>query len=433
VDEVGAKRLTATELLREDGAKLERLIGELTALSRVDHMDFRGTGIAYFGATGNWNDLDDSGRQLQTYALEEYRHLLAALRVLLRSQPAEALGEFEKSADAVMEFLERERTYSKTADDARTAAIEALHSQLDRLSHLYDRGDGRDVYVPDTNALLYNPALEEWRFDESRTFELVLAPSVVVELDELKINDRNEDVRNKAEGLIRRIKGYRQRGELTAGVALVSGTSTIKAFPVEPRLDESLPWLDPANRDDRFIATALEIVRQHPRSAVTIVTRDLNLQNKAEYARLPFIEPPGEPQPPRRRRPKVALREFRFNGGEAGRLRFYATVQNIDDRIIVGELAARIGSEEMVVEPRQVNLLVNVKPIAVLIFVPRPRLGDLVPALNNEPTLYGDTLELEMRVDGGVAASDEWSELVYDDANQQRAEIQQQIWRDRSS
>jgi hypothetical protein len=55
---------------------------------------------------------------------------------------------------------------------------------------------------------------------------------------------------------------------------------------------ESLPWLDPSNRDDRFLASRFGIVRSHPRRAVTIVTRDINPQNKADFASLPFVEPP---------------------------------------------------------------------------------------------------------------------------------------------
>jgi hypothetical protein len=54
----------------------------------------------------------------------------------------------------------------------------------------------------------------------------------------------------------------------------------------------SLPWLDPTNDDDRLIAGLLEVMRTYPHSAVLLVTRDVNLQNKAELARVPFIEPP---------------------------------------------------------------------------------------------------------------------------------------------
>ena len=47
--------------------------------------------------------------------------------------------------------------------------------------------------------------------------------------------------------------------------------------------------------DDRLLATVVEVMRLHPHSPVTLVTRDINLQNKAEFACIPFVEPP-EPE-----------------------------------------------------------------------------------------------------------------------------------------
>jgi predicted ribonuclease YlaK len=177
-------------------------------------------------------------------------------------------------------------------EEARQRALSALDKQCSLLDRLHDGGEGADVYLPDTNALLHHVDLERWAFPDSERFELVLGPSILVELDELKINHRNPDVRQKAERLISRIKGYRTRGQLTRGVPLRKPVSMIRAIATEPRLEESLPWLDPDSRDDRFIATVIEVIRNRPRSAVTIVTRDINLQSKAELASLPFVEPP---------------------------------------------------------------------------------------------------------------------------------------------
>jgi predicted ribonuclease YlaK len=101
------------------------------------------------------------------------------------------------------------------------------------------------------------------------------------------------------ESLIRRIKGYRARGALTAGVPLRKGVSTFRALATEPALDKSLPWLDPTNDDDRMIATVVEVMRQHPRSTVMLVTQDINLQNKAELASVPYVEPPVAKAPER--------------------------------------------------------------------------------------------------------------------------------------
>jgi predicted ribonuclease YlaK len=46
------------------------------------------------------------------------------------------------------------------------------------------------------------------------------------------------------------------------------------------------------NNDDRLLAGLIEVMRLHPRCPVLLVTRDINLQNKAEYAGFRFVEPP---------------------------------------------------------------------------------------------------------------------------------------------
>src|SRR5712691_3817241 len=141
-------------------------------------------------------------------------------------------------------------------------------------------------------ALLYNPKLESWQFSDFRCFTITLTPTVLSELDRHKVEHRNTDVRERADKLIRQIKEYRRRGRLTDGVPLIKSASRIRALAVEPKVEEALPWLDPQSNDDRILASMIEIMRQNPRSPVMLVTRDINLQNKAETARVVFIEPP---------------------------------------------------------------------------------------------------------------------------------------------
>ena len=57
-------------------------------------------------------------------------------------------------------------------------------------------------------------------------------------------------------------------------------------------MEDSLPWLDANNDDDRIIASVVEMMRVRPRCEVVLVTRDINMQNKAEFARITFVEPP---------------------------------------------------------------------------------------------------------------------------------------------
>jgi predicted ribonuclease YlaK len=122
-------------------------------------------------------------------------------------------------------------------------------------------------------------------------FLLILTPTVLSELDEMKIVYRVEAVREKAEKIIRQIQEFRRRGSLVTGVPIVKGKSVLKALATEPIFSEAPAWLDRDNADDRLLASTVEILRKNPSSPVAIVTRDINLQNKADYARITTLMP----------------------------------------------------------------------------------------------------------------------------------------------
>jgi predicted ribonuclease YlaK len=66
----------------------------------------------------------------------------------------------------------------------------------------------------------------------------------------------------------------------------------------EPDFASTLLWLDCANDDDRILAGFIEVMRQHPRCPVFLVTGDINLTNKADSAGLPCLAPPEPPGGP---------------------------------------------------------------------------------------------------------------------------------------
>jgi predicted ribonuclease YlaK len=72
----------------------------------------------------------------------------------------------------------------------------------------------------------------------------------------------------------------------------VAKTITVQMIPTEPRMADLPSWLDPDNQDDRIIGSLLEIQCAEPSAVVVLVTDDMNLQNKAEMAFLPWAEPP---------------------------------------------------------------------------------------------------------------------------------------------
>jgi PIN domain len=247
-----------------------------------------------------WGELDDPSRQIQSKVLEEYRRFSSVLEALFKEQPESTIKIFQKEKEVVLNVIQQEwaqHTHFGNCDRAFSKAKEALDNQINLLKRLYSISQNRFVVIPDTNAFLFNPDLQDWSFDSVGQFTIVLMPTVLSELDKLKVDSRSESVRQKAEKLIRQIKEYQRRGRLTDGVTLVRDKSQIVSIAVEPKFSESLSWLDADNNDDRLLASCLEIMRKMIDSQVVLLTRDINLQNKAEFARIPFLEPPKPPEP----------------------------------------------------------------------------------------------------------------------------------------
>ncbi len=255
-----------------------------------------GDSIVLISTSGDYvyEKLTEQGRQVQAELLEKYHRFYELVNVLLRNQPKDTLVELSKVNKILLNTIEQNNnTWCKNTTEALDKAVQALKMQCKLLHRLYDPFEGEVIFVPDTNALIYNPNLESWIFLEYPQFSVFLLPTVLSELDLLKINHRNDEVRNKSESLIRRIKEYRRRGKLTTGVSVVKGRIKIQSIAIEPDMNASLPWLDPDNKDDRILAGVIEVMRARPRSIVKAVSRDINFQNKAEFANIPFEEPPA--------------------------------------------------------------------------------------------------------------------------------------------
>jgi hypothetical protein len=119
-----------------------------------------------------------------------------------------------------------------------------------------------------------------------------LVPTVLGELDDLKDRGKTQDLRDQAQGVVRRLKGLRDKGDLAVGVALTK-TMTVKTEAREVDVRGVLDWLDPTVPDDRLLAAALRLQSDHPAGSVVLVTSDLNLQNKADAVGMPYLETPA--------------------------------------------------------------------------------------------------------------------------------------------
>lgn len=292
---------TVLSNLRIEADLIQKLLKDLLSKSSIQRWyDPNTSPVMWMGGHFSWMSLGEEGRQIQAHLLNEYRRFLAMAQVLLKGHPDTTIEKMNEADGCILEFIQQKDILFKA--DPRPyfeSANQGIETLTDLLNGLYGRTDGMATLVPDTNALLFNPAIEKWTFTDTPQFLLVLTAPVLSELDSLKINHRVESVREKAEKIIRQIKEYRRRAEwagrrLADGVELVSGISRIATLATEPRMSDSLPWLDPTNKDDRILANLIEVMRSNPRSPVWLVTRDVNLQNKADYANLPFVEPPDQ-------------------------------------------------------------------------------------------------------------------------------------------
>jgi hypothetical protein len=223
-----------------------------------------------------------------------------------------------------------------------------------------------------------------------------------------------------------------RRGDIRTGVTLRRDRSVVRLTAPEPDFERTLSWLDPTSKDDRLLASVLEVLREHPHSPVILVTRDVNMQNKASHAGIPFIEPPDPAERPAPRKKPADIRIVTFKGGDGSSqaVSFRADVQNHESKPVQATVAASIDGVPVEVHPAEMNLLANAPPTTVTIRVPRPDRADIIKALGDETTLYGGTLTLIVAVDGTEVASHNWSEVVYAPGeNQARYEVQQQVWR----
>jgi hypothetical protein len=231
----------------------------------------------------------------------EHQPLLGAARRLfddwaslaeraIRHAAPSRLGAFQEHSEAMRLIVEQSDASPAPANavvGARNLVAKDLESQLEMLADLPSaHGNGGTLLVPDTNAIIYQPALEDW-MAEIGEWTAVLVPQVVRELDQLKIRDGG--VAEAAQSFIRRLKEYGRRGDTFAGVQLRRGVR-LRVTAIDPDMRETLEWLRAGHGDDELLASALELRWHDLNAAVVLVTRDVNLQNKARLARMPYID-----------------------------------------------------------------------------------------------------------------------------------------------
>jgi rRNA-processing protein FCF1 len=277
------------EHICEDGVQL------LDQFSGMHPVNSPYDSLVLISVEGNhfWNKLPVEGKQIQSKLLPEIDRFTDLVNNLSQNLPSSSKQEIKNILELTKKAIEQNsKTWWKTKEEAVSKFRELFTQFIAILSDYYKISLDDVIVVPDTNAFLSNPEIESWRFKEIKHFTIILTPTILSELDEHKINHKNLNIRDNATKIIRKIKEYRRRGSINEGVVIVTGLVSLKSIASEPNMLKSLSWLDPNNADDRFLASTLEIIRSNLGYKVFIITSDINLQNKAEIAGIPFCEVP---------------------------------------------------------------------------------------------------------------------------------------------
>jgi PhoH-like ATPase len=133
----------------------------------------------------------------------------------------------------------------------------------------------RRKIVMDTNVILFD-AHAITKFQDS---DVHIPISVIEEVDRFK-RDPGENGRN-ARQFSRFVDLLREKGSLAAGVQLENSTSSIY-INTDYQLTGLPAEFDQAKADNRILATAMALQKQHPESIVELITKDINLRIKAD-------------------------------------------------------------------------------------------------------------------------------------------------------
>lgn len=287
--------VSTLDRLRIELGDLEESLSTLVAVSRVEPVDAdMGFFVVVNAPDFCFADGDDTHAKAQLDLRSRYLDWYERFSLLYPDPPHEIQERIAAAHAELLNWIDLERNFQIGQDSfANAEASRSAFKPFHRLLSILD-GDGPRILVPDTNALIAVPDPACYvELIESTEFLFVLLPTVLSELDNLKNHARELEFRNRVNRVVTRIKGWRNQGSLVDGVTL-NKSITVRSVTREPDMDRSLSWLDRDNRDDRIIASILELQSMEPAARLLLITGDVNLQNKADAARLPCSDPPAE-------------------------------------------------------------------------------------------------------------------------------------------
>ncbi|TNB71598.1 hypothetical protein FHJ30_12995 [Arthrobacter sp. BB-1] len=253
-----------------------------------------GSGISFIGyARWGWGPSDAAHEAVRMRLMPQLNDWFDRFGLLFPHPTPRVKKELESARSLLEGWLVRDRGSNDHSVppslDAAEKAAQAKLSDLRELLELLPSDEYVTRVLIDTNALIDAPDVDLYTNVLGPKYFVHVVPVVLRELDELKRNGRNENVREAARKADMRLKKYRNNGDVLTG-ARVSGQVYVKFEHTEPEADGLPSWLDISVPDDRFVASALLLQSKHPGSAFYVITSDINMQTKLSAVGMPYVE-----------------------------------------------------------------------------------------------------------------------------------------------
>lgn len=289
VDNFLNENMTYIDKLKNQLIIIEPMVDEMLNNSSIfyNNPNEDSNGFYFVGIDFNhWLKKDEKG---QIQCKESYDKFYQNFQLLLEKATPDIKEKIVKANLEIRNLIEQD--HAPVSIEKGKTFLRENTKILNDFLELLRKDECEILIVPDTNALIQYPdPLKYETIAKSKKFSLIILPTVLSELDKLKINHRNEDFRKKVNSVIKRLKGYRKQGDILQGV-IVNKTITLKMIATEPNFSNTLIWLDSNNNDDRIIANGLELQTKNASRRLIFVSSDINFQNKAEMANLEIFDP----------------------------------------------------------------------------------------------------------------------------------------------
>jgi len=227
--------------------------------------------------------------QLQSKLFKEFTQLFNILEVVIAYESKEVKKIFSDNTTYTKKILE-ERSFS-TWDESLDEVKSRVRGNWDQIKNLLQSiytEDAEEVIIPDTSYLLDNNDFTKWVSRSGKPLTIVIPTIVLQELDEKKEFHRNPDIQKVAQSIAKRIMSVLTRNPNSDVKTIVNGKVYLKLESIEPKKLNTLESLDFTVPDDRFIASAFEIIRKYTNSDCYIASKDINQNNKAIYYGIPI-------------------------------------------------------------------------------------------------------------------------------------------------